>query len=209
MINAQNNINALIPRVYVRMGRESVLEWSNSKKFNKIRDLLNAVNFYNLMEEFAKKMTNDNRILYETSKKPHMYEKRTKAYIIECANKYIKGMHVAYQSSETMKKKVSYRQLSKLIALSKENKIHKNNFVISCYCIIILYVMFEKMGELKKLKNSKQVNNISTVVNKYYEDNSTDELANFIAECVEVLKNKLPKTIDSKEFPSILNSGTE
>lgn len=228
MTNTQNNINALIPRVYVRMGKESVLDWSKNQTFNQVKKLLNKVSFYKLMELFAKTMTSKELVLYkkytveENGKKVEkvdIYEKRTKTYILKCVNEYIKKMKIAYGSSETMKTSVSYRQLSKLVALSKKKIIHKDKYAVSCYCIIIFYVMFEKMGIVKELKTSNQVNNINTVVSKYYGDNPNDELAHFITDCVEVLKNELPKTIEPEnelpktigpeKFPSNLNSRTE
>ncbi len=218
MTNTQININAMLPRVYVRMGKESVLDWSNKKKFDRIKKLLNEINFYELMEQFAKTMTSKDLVLCEKYmveekgkkvEKVDMYEKRTKTYILKCVNEYIKEMNIAYGSSETMKTSVSYRQLSKLIALSKKKFIHKDKYAIPCYCIVIFYVMFEKMGVLKKLKNSKQVKNINTVVGKYYEETPTDKLAKFIIDCVEVLENRLPQAINPKNYPSILNSRKE
>ena len=219
MINTHNNIDALIPRVYVKMGKESVLKWSDSGTYSRIKKLLKEVDFFTLMGLFAKSMTSKERILYKETKesekdnlknkKSNIYEKRTKKYILECVNEYIRRMNIAYGSSETMKNRVSYRQLNKLIALSKKKTLFKEKYSISCYCIIIFYVMFEKINDANKLKNSKQVKNINTVISEYYKDNSSDELAKFIIDCVTTIGNQTSGTIKPIDFPSILNGRLE
>lgn len=185
----------LFDRVYIKVGKDFYE-----------RNL--GLNFLELVDEVASHVKQyDGILLIDTiNNKKVIYQGRTKAYIVKMANRFIADF-VEVPSDENMASFVSRRQINKLVRV-----FNGDHGSVSCYVLIILYVMFSCIIDnpngtsVKKDLFKSFLEAARDLVNAYSAEYGEDVLAHFINECYDTVENAIETETANKrpgDFPGV------
>ncbi len=194
-------------RVYLRLGRDYF-----NQEIRSIRPLFNLTAKCVGQDDEGKPLCS----FVDKTNKWFIYEGRTKNYIVKKTNEYLSGFGIILSNGEEMKPIASKRQL-RFLLLSDT----KNNKTISCYCLILIYIMLllvhnnskDYEEEISKMDIKECISSYCNIVKEYYKYNKNNELAHFLIECYSTIEKHFEcpdnkkwnvKEIPEKDFPPIL-----
>lgn len=167
-----------------------------------------GMDFLELADEVAKSVKSGNGIdlICCRGENVMVHRGRTKRYIAWRATNFIASFEEV-QSTEDMKSTVSIRQVKKLA-----RAFNGMQGRISCFSLIILYVMYEDVvrnGSVNTVRSENFVrfaDVMKRLIGAYLEEYPDDILAHFVMDCYQPLKESLDEEIANKkagDFPPI------
>lgn len=166
-------------------------------------------NFEHLINEVAlhKKIDDKGIILAEKiGSKLFIYRGRTIRYIVREVNRFINNI-IEIPSEENMASFTSKRQINRLVRAFQNKQGY-----ISGYSLVIMHIMYTIIknnpgdAEADYTLFQKCANFMHVIINKYYEQYNSDELANFLLNCYPVISDELINqniTKHVEDFPAI------